>query len=380
MKTQLKEVAQTDLPVLVLGESGTGRRLAARTVHALSGRKDNAFVEVNCGVLHPARAKSVFLGQEGAFEQAKGGVLFLDDIDGLSSGSQVRLHHILRDLCIERSGDAQSTPVDVRVIAATGQDLSRMVKEERFHAALYYHLNLFPVKLPPLRKRKEGIPLLSEHFAYRCALLMGLKTPGLRPESLAALQTHDWPGNVWELRRILERAVVLSRGYEIGAHLLVQAVAFSIGLLVVGIAFGIWAIPVASGWQALGSMLIMFVAFPVVYYYLIRWAFIIPVVLLEGLGPREALSRSAELSAGNRGRVLGVMVVFLGISWGGCELLSIVSKVGGSVAGSVLGILYTVGITLLYFDLRVRKEGYRLAELSAELGLDGGERGEGCTT
>ncbi len=223
VKTQLREVADTDLPVWMLGEPGTGRRLAARTVHALSGRRNNAFVEVNCGTLHPARADSVFLGREGAFEQAKGGVLFLDDIDGLSQGSQIRLHHILRDLCIERSEDAQSTPIDVRVIAATGQDLDRMVRAGRFHAELYYHLNLFPVKLPPLRERKEDIPLLSEHFAYRCALLMGLKAPGLRPESIAALQAHDWPGNVWELRRILERAVVLSGGGEIRPeHLSVQ--------------------------------------------------------------------------------------------------------------------------------------------------------------
>ena len=169
-------------------------------------------------------------------------------------------------------------------------------------------------------------------------------------------------------------------GALIGAHLWVQGVAFGILLLAMGISFGMWAVPVASGWQALGSMLIMFAAFPVMYYYLIRWAFILPVVLLEGLGPREALSRSAELSEGNRGRILWVMVVSVGISWGGRALLSIVSEVGGSIAGSVLGILYTVGITLLYFDLRVRKEGYRLAELSTELGLDGGERREGCTT
>ena len=224
VKTQLREVAQTDLPVLVMGESGTGRRLAARTVHALSGRRDNAFVEVNGGALHPDRANGAFLGREGAFEQAKGGVLFLDEIDGLSLGFQVRLLHVLRDGCIERPGDAQSTPVDVRVIAATDQDLGRMVRAERFHAELYYHLNLFPVKLPPLRERKEDIPLLAAHFAERCALLMGLKAPGLRPESLTALQAHDWPGNVWELRRTLERAVVLSGGGEIcPEHLFVQA-------------------------------------------------------------------------------------------------------------------------------------------------------------
>lgn len=221
IKTQLKEVAETDLPITMIGEPGSGRRLAARTVHALGARKDHPFIEVNCGTLHEALADSVLFGQKGAspkkgaFAQAEEGTIFLEEIEGLPKASQEHLLRALKKKRIEGKGGKQPLTFDVRVIAATGQDLDRMVKIGVFCAELYYRLSIVPVKLPPLRERRKDIPLLAAHFVSQCAASMGREPPHLSLETTKALLAYDWPGNVWELKRTLERAVVLGGEEEI---------------------------------------------------------------------------------------------------------------------------------------------------------------------
>ena len=221
IKTQLKEVAGTNLPVMMIGEPGSGRKLAARTVHALSGRKDRPFIEVNCGMLHEALTDSTLFGQgeaspkQGAFAQAEGGTIFLQEIDPMSAVAQERLLHALKKKRIEQQEGKPPLSLDVRVIAATGQNLDRRVKAGDFCAELYYRLSIVPIKLPPLRERRKDIPLLAAHFVSQCAARMGREIPDLSQEATKALLAYDWPGNVWELKRTLERAVVLSREGEI---------------------------------------------------------------------------------------------------------------------------------------------------------------------
>jgi len=227
VKTQLKEVAETELPVLVLGEPGVGRRLAGRTVHALSARRNQPFIQVNCAALHENLVPGELFGcepeefiesvsrQQGQLELADGGTIFLDEISTLPLGSQTRLLHALKDQRIQREGSKQTIPVDVRMIAATPQDLGKMARTGRFCAELFYRLGIVPVKIPPLRERRKDIPQLATHFVHQCAARMGQKTPGLSQETMTVLLAYDWPGNVWELKRVIERAVVLARGNQI---------------------------------------------------------------------------------------------------------------------------------------------------------------------
>lgn len=216
VKTQLREVADTDLPVLVVGEPGTGKRLAARTVHALSARRNRPFVQADCAALHQTQMERDLFATVSAApsssaqarsRRAHGGTLFLDEIDVLAPEAQTRLLQLLKE--------GRARGVDVRPVSATQRDLGRMVRAGMFCPELYYRLSIVPVKLPPLRERRKDIPLLAAHFVRQCAARMRQEIPDLSQEAMTALLAYNWPGNVWELKRTLERAVVLARQRQI---------------------------------------------------------------------------------------------------------------------------------------------------------------------
>ncbi|MCC7263834.1 MAG: sigma 54-interacting transcriptional regulator [Candidatus Latescibacteria bacterium] len=223
IKKQLQEVAATELTVLILGETGTGKGLAAQVLHGFSARHDGPFIHVNCGALQEGLVDSELFGHEkgsftgaisrkmGKFELANGGTIFLDEIGDLPLEAQTRLLRVLQEHCIERVGGTQTIPIDVRVIAATNRDLEAARRAETFRPDLYYRLNVFPVRLPPLRERKEDIPQLSRTFVTRFAAHLNQKNPPLvSEESMGLLLAYDWPGNVRELEHTLQRAVILA--------------------------------------------------------------------------------------------------------------------------------------------------------------------------
>ena len=222
--SQLRPVAKTDMTMLLQGETGTGKGLVAREIHGLSPRRKRAFVHVNCGSLTSALMESELFGHEkgaftgagrrkiGLFQQAHEGTLFLDEIGDLPPVGQQALLHILEDGLVRRVGGVKSSPVDVRVLAATNRDLEQMVREETFREDLYYRLRTFPVELPPLRDRREEIPGLAAHFAAECARQLQRPAPALSEEALGYLQDHSWPGNVRELEHLMRRAVMLCEG------------------------------------------------------------------------------------------------------------------------------------------------------------------------
>lgn len=224
VRRQIREVAWTDLTVLVLGETGTGKGLAARAIHEFSERSKRPFIHVNCGALQEGLVDSELFGHEkgaftgaiarklGKFELAEGGTIFLDEIGDLPPESQTRLLHVLQDRTIQRVGGTQSLSLDVRVIAATNRELSQAVREGAYRADLYYRLNVFPIRLPPLRERKDDIPALSAHFAQEFAAHLSCSQPIVDDEAIAALMEHEWPGNVRELEHTIQRAVIQARG------------------------------------------------------------------------------------------------------------------------------------------------------------------------
>ena len=220
---QVEPVARTNMTVLLLGETGTGKSLIARKIHVLSQRGEHAFIPLNCGALPAGLVESELFGHEkgaftgavrrrrGCFEQAHGGTLFLDEIGDLSLGTQQALLHILEEGHLRRIGSEEYTPMDVRVIAATNRDLKKEVEEGRFRADLFYRLSGFTLSLPPLRDRREDIPVLVEHFVRWYAQEEKRPVPGLGDGVIAHLQTHSWPGNVRELEFLIRQAVVLCR-------------------------------------------------------------------------------------------------------------------------------------------------------------------------
>ncbi len=220
----LEQASGLDITVLLSGETGTGKELAARAVHYHSARKERRFVPVNCGAL-PAElveselfghAKGAFTGaaglKRGLFEEADGGTIFLDEIGDLPLPMQVKLNRALQEREIRRVGDASPIKVNVRVIAATHRDLKAEVAAGRFREDLYYRLNVFPVVLPPLRDRREDVPLLAAHFLEKHTRLLGREVAGFDAEAVRALTGYPWPGNVRELENAVERAVAVSRG------------------------------------------------------------------------------------------------------------------------------------------------------------------------
>ncbi|MEW6749524.1 MAG: sigma 54-interacting transcriptional regulator [Candidatus Latescibacterota bacterium] len=229
IKTALREVSSTDLPVLIQGQPGTGRRLAARTIHFLGQRQSCPFVEVNCSALPPPEAGQHLFGGSGngdpgaplaaeaALAVAAGGTLFLEDVDALPLEVQERLAEFLRQQRDVQLDEAGPGAADVRFIGATHAPLERMARAGSFSSELYYRLSVATVRLPPLGHHKQDIPWLAQYFVRHCAALMGRTAPALGDEALAVLLRQDWPGNTWQLKRLLEQAVVLAGEGEITA-------------------------------------------------------------------------------------------------------------------------------------------------------------------
>ena len=221
---QIQQVAKTNATVLLLGESGTGKELFARALHHLSDRSRGPFVAINCAAIPRELLESELFGHErgaftgavarkrGKFELAHRGTLFLDEVGELELGLQAKLLRVLQEHEIQRVGGTGSVPVDVRVVAATNQDLEKAVQTGRFREDLFYRLNVFPVRIPPLRERREDIPALVEFFLHR--FCKDLKKPPLTvaPDAMDRLRLHPWKGNVRELENCLERAVILCEG------------------------------------------------------------------------------------------------------------------------------------------------------------------------
>ncbi|MEE9143530.1 MAG: sigma 54-interacting transcriptional regulator, partial [Candidatus Binatia bacterium] len=220
----VETVAPTDANVLILGETGTGKELVARALHNLNTRKDKALVKVNCAALPSGLIESELFGHEkgaftgalsrriGRFELASGGTIFLDEIGDLPLELQAKLLRVLQDGEFERVGGTGSIKVNVRVIAATNRDLERSVQEKQFRQDLFYRLNVFPIRLPPLRERKEDIPLLVRYFAMKYGKKLGRKIETIPKKIMDSLTTYTWPGNVRELENVIERSVILSTG------------------------------------------------------------------------------------------------------------------------------------------------------------------------
>jgi two-component system response regulator AtoC len=220
----LEKAAAVDATVLLLGETGTGKELAARAIHYHSPRRERRFVPVNCGAL-PAElveselfghARGAFTGaaaaKPGLFQEAEGGTIFLDEVGELPLPAQVKLNRVLQEKEIRRVGETQATPVDVRVVAATHRDLRDEVRAGRFREDLFYRINVFSVPLPPLRDRPEDVPLLAAHFLEKHARALRRALSGFSPEAMRRLAGHSWPGNVRELENVVERAVAVAGG------------------------------------------------------------------------------------------------------------------------------------------------------------------------
>jgi predicted ATPase/transcriptional regulator with GAF, ATPase, and Fis domain len=221
---QVEQVAPTDTTVLITGETGTGKELVARAVHNLSRRKERPIVTVNCGAISPGLVESELFGHEkgaftgaiarkvGRFELADGGTLFLDEIGDLAPDLQVKLLRVLQEGEIDRVGGARGIRVNVRVIAATHRNLAELVDQGRFRADLYYRLNVFPIRMPALRERREDIPLLVRYLVLKYAQKLGKRIESIPTEAMEPLCAYDWPGNIRELGNVLERSVIVSRG------------------------------------------------------------------------------------------------------------------------------------------------------------------------
>ena len=217
-------VAPVDSSVLLQGETGTGKEVIARAIHEASPRRKNRFVALNCAAIPSALMESELFGHErgaftgavaqtlGRFHAADRGTLFLDEIGDLPLELQPKLLRALQEKQFERLGGRQTLQVDVRIIAATNQDLWRMVQEHKFRADLYYRLNVFPMTLHPLRERREDIPLLAEHFVKKFAQQQGKTIDVIPDDVMAALEQHDWPGNIRELQNVIERGVIMTTG------------------------------------------------------------------------------------------------------------------------------------------------------------------------
>jgi formate hydrogenlyase transcriptional activator len=223
-------VAPVDSAILIQGETGTGKEVIARAIHEASYRRRNRFVALNCAAIPDTLFESELFGCEkgaftgavsqtiGRFHAADRGTLFLDEIGDLPLEMQPKLLRALQEKQFERLGNGHTVKVDVRVIAATNQDLGRMVQEKKFRADLYYRLNVFPITLPPLRERRDDIPLLVEHFVETFARQQGKTIDTIPEEVMTALARHDWPGNVRELQNVIERGVVMTAGHILSHH------------------------------------------------------------------------------------------------------------------------------------------------------------------
>jgi transcriptional regulator with GAF, ATPase, and Fis domain len=225
----VQQVSTLDSPVLLRGETGTGKEVIANTIHNISSRRKGPFIKVNCGAIPESLMDSELFGYEkgaftgamrsnrGRFERADGGTIFLDEIGELSLDAQVRLLRVLQDKTIERVGGNHTIKVNIRVIAATHRDLEKMIRKNHFREDLFFRLQVFPIIIPPLRQRKKDIPALVQHFLIKKSRELGFaKIPSLVNGSLELLAQYDWPGNVRELENMVERALILNPGGPIG--------------------------------------------------------------------------------------------------------------------------------------------------------------------
>jgi formate hydrogenlyase transcriptional activator len=229
--SQVEIVGPADSTVLLIGETGTGKELVARAIHAQSRRASNAFVAVNCAALPETLVESELFGHEkgaftgalarklGKFELADRGTLLLDEIGDLPPEAQAKLLRVLQEREVQRVGGTKPVPVNVRLVAATNQDLAACMEEGRFRPDLFYRLSVFPLRLPPLRERRQDIPVLVNHFVRGFAERLHKPTPRVAADAMHQLVSYDWPGNVRELQNIVERAVILVRGTTIGREL-----------------------------------------------------------------------------------------------------------------------------------------------------------------
>ena len=224
-------MAPTDATVLILGETGTGKELIARAIHNLSPRKDHAFVKLNCSAIPSGLLESELFGHEkGAFtgaiaqkigrlELAHQGTFFLDEVGDLPLELQPKILRALQEKEFERVGGTRTIPVNVRLVAATNRDLAKMVKLGQFRSDLYYRLHVFPISIPPLRERRDDIPLLVRYFLSSHSKRMGRRIETIPPETLKKLANWRWPGNIRELENFIERSVILTQGTVLRAPL-----------------------------------------------------------------------------------------------------------------------------------------------------------------
>jgi len=217
----VSKVAPTDATVLITGETGTGKELVARAIHRRSRRSSRAFVSVNCAAIPRDLIASELFGHEkgsftgalqrrlGRFELAEGGTIFLDEVGELPAGTQIALLRVLQEHEFERVGGTRSIQTNVRVIAATNRNLQAAIAAGTFRSDLFYRLNVFPIDMPPLRERREDIPVLVEYFVDHCARKVGKNIQGITKESLDLLRSYPWPGNIRELQNVIERSVIM---------------------------------------------------------------------------------------------------------------------------------------------------------------------------
>ena len=218
----IERVASVDATVLITGESGTGKELVAKAVHYNGKRKDGPFIAINCGAIPEALIESELFGHEkgaftgavkshiGKFEQAQGGTIFLDEIGSMRMDLQIRLLRVLEEKMVERLGSNHMVELDVRVIAASNENLEKLINDKLFRSDLYHRLNVFSIELPPLKERQEDIPLLVRHFLEKYAGLYKKGAPALAPEALIKLENYPFPGNVRELANIIEKTIILT--------------------------------------------------------------------------------------------------------------------------------------------------------------------------
>lgn len=236
---RVEQVARTDAPVLILGETGSGKEVVARAIHTRSRRENGPFLRVNCGAIPSELVDSELFGHErgsftgaiatrqGWFERADGGTLFLDELGELPPAAQVRLLRVLQDGTFERVGGQRVLNVDVRIVAATHRNMAALVTEGRFREDLWYRVSVFPIRLPPLRERRQDIATLAAHFAARAGMRLFGVPLRLTAEDIVAMEVYDWPGNVRELAAVIERAAILGDGrhLEVPAALGVMPIA-----------------------------------------------------------------------------------------------------------------------------------------------------------
>jgi DNA-binding NtrC family response regulator len=235
----IEKIKDIDATVLITGDSGTGKEMVARAIHYSGYRKDNPFVAVNCGAIPENLIESELFGHEkgaftgaeraysGRFEQAQKGTIFLDEIGTMRSDLQIRLLRVLQEKKVQRIGSGVMVDLDVRIIAAANVDLNRKVQEGSFRGDLFHRLNVFRINIPPLKERREDIPLLVRHFLARYSAHYKKAEPKLNPDALQRLEHYDFPGNIRELEHIIEKTIILSDKQEISAEDLIIPEVFS---------------------------------------------------------------------------------------------------------------------------------------------------------